>query len=186
MRRSALRSRCQRGNAGFAVACQFSGTQEKSGQERRFGITRSESAARHLENAAKREHFLRDHRAKPPSYFFLACRAPRILFEKSANDSLYSAMVSAILRLCTNCPSLRDSINSAHFKILRWYEIVARVTPRSLARSPQVRLPVAPIASNTRSRVSSPSAFDMFSICFVSITVPSVRAPSLPPISRGR
>jgi hypothetical protein len=69
-----------------------------------------------------------------------------MLFEKSTNDSVYSAMVSAIVRLCTNCPSLRHSINSAWLKIFKWCEIVAGVTPRKLAKSPQVRLSVAAIA----------------------------------------
>ncbi len=94
---------------------------------------------------------------------------------------MYSAMVAAIVRLCTNCPSLRHSINLACLKIFRWWEIVAGVTPRKLARSPQ-----AAVASNIANRVLSASAFDMFSICFVSITVPSVQVSSLPPISRGR
>ena len=57
---------------------------------------------------------------------------------------------------------------------------------RKLARSPQVRISVAAVASNIANRVLSASAFDMFSICFVSITVPSVQVSSLPPISRGR
>jgi len=95
-------------------------------------------------------------------------------------------MVTAIVRLCTNCPSLRHSINLACLKIFRWWEIVAGVTPRKLARSPQVRISVAAVASNIANRVLSASAFDMFSICFVSITVPSVQVSSLPPISRGR
>ncbi len=50
-------------------------------------------------------------------------------------------------------------------------QIVAGVTASKIARSPLVRLPFAAIASNIRSRVSSASAFDMFSIPFVSIPV---------------
>jgi len=135
---------------------------------------------------AKLEHLLGDYRTAEAFLFFLACRATRLFFERSANDSVYSAMVAAIVRLCTNCPSLRHSINLACLKIFRWWEIVAGVTPRKLARSPQVKLSVAAVASNIANRVLSASALDMFSICFVSITVPSVQVSSLPSISRGR
>jgi len=89
---------------------------------------------------------------------------------------VYSAMVIAIVRLCTNCPSLRHSINLACLKIFSWWEIVSGVTPRKLARSPQVSLSVAAVASNIANRVLSASAFDMFSICFVSIAVPSYKS----------
>jgi len=70
----------------------------------------------------------------------------------------------------------RHSINLACLKIFRWWEIVAGVTPRKLARSPQVRLSVAAVASNIANRVLSASAFDMFSISFVSITVPAYKS----------
>jgi hypothetical protein len=119
-------------------------------------------------------------------HLFLGFRGALTLFESSANVSACCAMVSAIARLWTNCPSLRHSINCACFKILKWCEIVAGVTPRSLARSPEVMSSFAVIATNIHNRVSSASAFDMFSICLVFIIVPSMRLPSALPMSSGR
>jgi len=98
------------------------------------------------------------------AYLFLALRTARVLFEKSANDSVYSAMVSGIVRLCRNCLLCGHSIRSTCFKIFKWCEIVAGVTANRIARSRQVRLSFAAMALNIRNRVSSANAFDMFSI----------------------
>ncbi len=71
----------------------------------------------------------------------------------------------------------------ASLKIFKRWEIVAGLTPRQIARSLQGMLSFAAIASNIRNRVSSPSAFDMFAIRFVSIAMTRVSVLSLPPVS---
>lgn len=106
---------------------------------------------------------------KPPVYFFLLGRAARLPFEIRTSDSVNSAIVSGTVRLYTNCPSLRHSINSASVRIFRWCEIVAGVTPCSLTSSLHVKFFCAAITSKIRSRVSSPNAFEILSIFLVSI-----------------
>ena len=108
------------------------------------------------------------------SYFFLRLRAVRFPFEIRASDFVYPATVSGTVRLYTNCPSLRHSINSASVRIFRWCEIVAGVTPCSLTSSLHVKFSCAAMTSKIRSRVSSPNAFEILSIFFASITEPSL------------
>jgi len=70
------------------------------------------------------------------------------------------------------------SINLACLKIFRWWKSSLRNSPQTRQIS-AVRLSVAAVASNIANRVLSASAFDMFSISFVSHYVPSVQVSSL-------
>src|SRR6266851_4625978 len=72
-------------------------------------------------------------------------------------------MVFGTAWLWTNCPLRRQAMSPASFRILRWWETVAGVTPRIETISPQFMRLAAEMASKILRRVSSAKAFDIFS-----------------------